>query len=61
LAHTLTFNDPNYTTNRVVTDIDWSPQINELFLASYSQNDEGSIKDHVGLVLLWNPTLKTRP
>jgi dynein intermediate chain, cytosolic len=44
----------------VVTSIDWSPQINELFLASYSQNEEGSIKDHVGLVLLWNPALKTR-
>jgi len=44
----------------VVTDIDWSSQINELFLASYSQNEEGSIKDHVGVVLLWNPTLKNR-
>lgn len=59
-SHSLTFSDPNYTFNRVVTSIDWSPQINELFLASYSQNEEGSIKDHVGLVLLWNPTLKTR-
>ena len=59
-AHSLTFSDPNYTSNRVVTSIDWSPQISELFLASYSQNEEGSIKDHVGLVLLWNPALKTR-
>ena len=60
MSKSLTFSDPNYTTNRVITSIDWSPQINELFLASYSQNEEGSIKDHVGLVLLWNPTLKTR-
>jgi dynein intermediate chain len=60
LAHTVTFSDPNYTTNRVITDLDWSPQINELFLASYSQNEEGSIKDHVGVILLWNPSLKNR-
>lgn len=38
LCQSLTFADPNYTTNRVVTSIDWSPQISELFLASYSQN-----------------------
>ena len=60
MAHTVTFTDSNYTTNRVITDLDWSPQINELFLASYSQNEEGSIKDHVGLILLWNPALKNR-
>ncbi|CAM6006167.1 unnamed protein product [Sphagnum balticum] len=60
LAHTLTFTDPNYTNNRVVTDFDWSPQISELFLASYGQNEEGSIKDHVGVCLLWNPILKNR-
>lgn len=60
LAHTVTFTDHNYTANRVITDLDWSPQINELFLASYSQNEEGSIKDHVGVILLWNPSLKNR-
>lgn len=47
--------------NRVVTDIDWSHQIPELFLTSYSQNDEGSIKDHVGVILLWSLSLKSRP
>lgn len=38
LANTITFSDPNYTNNRVITAMDWSSQINELFLASYSQN-----------------------
>ncbi len=61
MTHSLTFTDSNYTRNRVVTDFDWSPQISELFLTAYSQNDEGSIKDHVGVVLLWNPILKNRP
>jgi hypothetical protein len=27
LSHAVTFVDHNYTVNRVVTDIDWSPQI----------------------------------
>lgn len=27
LSHGITFSDHNYTVNRVVTDIDWSPQI----------------------------------
>ena len=53
--------DPNFTANRVITDLDWSTQISELFLASYSQNEQGSIKDHVGVVLVWTPNLKTRP
>ena len=56
----MTFSDPNLTANRVITDLDWNSQLNELFLASYSQNEEGSIKDHVGVVLLWNPALKNR-
>ena len=33
-----TFNDPTFTNNRVVTDLDWSTQIPDLFLTSYSQN-----------------------
>ena len=36
LAHGVTFFDHNYTVNRVVTDLDWSPQISDLLLASYS-------------------------
>lgn len=39
LAPTVKFFDTNYTKNRVVTAIDWSPQIPELVLASYSQNE----------------------
>lgn len=38
LAHSVSFNDSNYTSNRAITDMDWSPQINELFLTSLSQN-----------------------
>lgn len=45
----------------MVTDLDWSSQISDLFLASYSKKEEGSIKDQVGVVLLWNPALKNRP
>lgn len=61
LKHISTFSDPNFTGNRVVTDLDWSAQISDLFLTSYSQNEEGNIKDHKGVVLVWNPSLKTRP
>lgn len=32
------FSDPNLTNGRVVTDLDWSTQIPELFLTAYSQN-----------------------
>jgi hypothetical protein len=39
LSHGISFNDHNYTLNRVVTDLDWSPQISELILASYSENE----------------------
>lgn len=56
------FADPNLTNYRVVTDLDWSTQIPELFLASYSQkNEQENIKDHVGVVLVWTPSLRTRP
>ena len=41
--------------------MDWSPQFPELFLTSYSQNDEGSIKDHVGVILTWSVALRSRP
>ena len=27
LSHSINFHDKNYTMNRVVTDMDWSPQI----------------------------------
>lgn len=55
------FADPNLTSGRVVTDLDWSTQIPELFLASYSKNEQENIKDHVGVVLVWTPALRTRP
>jgi dynein intermediate chain len=61
LNPTVKFFDANYTKNRVVTSVDWSPQIPELVLASYSQNEEGNIKDHVGVLLLWSLSLRTRP
>lgn len=61
MAHGLTFSDHNYSVNRVVTDLDWSPQISDLLLASYSENSQKNIKDHAGVALLWNPALKNRP
>lgn len=61
MAQATAFSDPNFTANRVVTDLDWSNQISDLFLASYSKNEEGNIKDHVGVVLLWSAQLKSRP
>ena len=36
-------------------------KLDDLFLASYGQNDEGNINDPLGLVLLWSLSLKTRP
>ena len=39
LAPAVKFFDAHFTKNRVVTSLDWSPQIPELLLASYSQNE----------------------
>ncbi|CAK75520.1 unnamed protein product (macronuclear) [Paramecium tetraurelia] len=61
LTKLLSFSDKLYTENRVVTSIQWSPNLPYSFLASYSQNEEGSITDQVGVVLLWSLQLKSRP
>lgn len=47
--------------NRMITDLAWSPHIPDLLLASYSQNEEGTINDPVSLIMLWSLSLKTRP
>ncbi|CAD8067036.1 unnamed protein product [Paramecium sonneborni] len=61
LTKLLSFSDKVYTENRVVTSIQWSPTLPNTFLAAYSQNEEGSITDQVGVVLLWSLQLKSRP
>ncbi|CAD8153116.1 unnamed protein product [Paramecium octaurelia] len=61
LTKLLSFSDKLYTDNRVVTSIQWSPNLPNTFLAAYSQNEEGSITDQVGVVLLWSLQLKSRP
>ena len=59
--HQMKFKDTNYTSNRIVTDLNWSPSIDNLVLASYSENPLGNIDDPVGVALLWSLTLKSRP
>mmetsp|Transcript_78175 Transcript_78175/g.117632 ORF Transcript_78175/g.117632 Transcript_78175/m.117632 type:complete len:86 (+) Transcript_78175:48-305(+) len=55
------FYDPNYSADRVVTALEWSPNMPEVFLAGYSQNENGSINDPIGVVLLWSLNLRSRP
>ncbi|EGR27431.1 hypothetical protein IMG5_196130 [Ichthyophthirius multifiliis] len=61
LTHYLKLKDTQYSQNRVITSLEWSPNRNDLLLASYSQNEQGNINDPVGLVALWSLGLKSRP
>jgi len=55
------FYDQQLTSNRVVTSIDWSPIVPELFLSSYSQSFEGNPNEPQGVLLLWSLSLRSRP
>lgn len=55
------FFDQQYSSNRIITSLDWSPHIPELCLASYSQSFEGNPNDPQGVVLLWSLSLRSRP
>jgi len=55
------FHDKQLTSSRVVTSIDWSPNVSELFLASYSQSFEGNVNDLQGVLLVWSSSLRSRP
>ncbi|KRX01996.1 WD40-repeat-containing domain [Pseudocohnilembus persalinus] len=55
------FYDQQFCENRVITNLQWSPNFTDVFLASYSQNEEGTINDPVGVVLVWSAGLKSRP
>jgi dynein intermediate chain len=35
--------------------------MNDALLASYGQNEEGGIHDHVGVILVWSMELRNRP
>ncbi|KAK9495658.1 WD40-repeat-containing domain protein [Lipomyces doorenjongii] len=54
------FLSDRWSTNRVVTAIDWSQKYSELFLAAYSKNSQ-SIRDPLGIVQVWNTHLRDRP
>jgi len=55
------FYDQQLASNRVVTSIDWSPIVPELFLSSYSQSFEGNPNEPQGVLLLWSLSLRSRP
>lgn len=61
LTHQVSFFDQSYSINRVVTALQWSPILPDTFLTAYSQNEEGSINEQVGVVLIWSTQLKNRP
>ena len=61
LEHLISFYDAQYSANRIVTSIDWSPNLPELILASYSQNLDGNPNDPQGVALLWSMALRSRP
>ncbi|KAM3143896.1 hypothetical protein pb186bvf_003947 [Paramecium bursaria] len=61
ITHQMNLSYPQYTQNRVVTSLSWSPNLPGTVLASYSQNEEGSISDQVGVALIWSLQLKSRP
>ncbi|GAW05764.1 dynein intermediate chain [Lentinula edodes] len=54
------FFDEQYTKNRSITDVDWSPQYPELSVASYNKN-AAALNEPDGIVAVWNLHLLERP
>lgn len=58
------FFDPDYCQERTVTDLQWSPRLNEpLLLATYSDRRDATVgsQDADGLALVWSFMLDGRP
>uniref|UniRef100_A0A4W3IUM8 Cytoplasmic dynein 1 intermediate chain 2-like n=1 Tax=Callorhinchus milii TaxID=7868 RepID=A0A4W3IUM8_CALMI len=51
------FYDENWSKDRVVTCLDWSPQYPELMVASYT-NNEDALNEPDGVALVWNMKYK---
>jgi len=54
------FYDKNFA-ERVVCALEWSPEYEELLLASYQKVHTDYVQENTGVVLLWSLSLKTRP
>ena len=60
LKESLQFFDEKQTRKRQITDLQFSPHFQELFLSSYNRNPSAP-SDAAGLVLLWNSHAPSRP
>lgn len=63
LSQMAKFYDSHFSAGRVVTAVDWSPHLDSgnTILAAYSKKFDFTIKDEVGLVLVWSLSMKSRP
>jgi len=50
-----------WTSDRTVTDMDWSPEFAELMLGSYNKKKQSLITDPYGVCCIWNLHLQGRP
>ncbi|KAG4088674.1 WD40 repeat-like protein [Neocallimastix lanati (nom. inval.)] len=55
------FFSEEWTKDRTVTDIDWSPEFSELMLGSYNKKKQSLITDPYGVCCIWNLHLQGRP
>jgi len=55
------FYSEDWTKDRTVTDMDWSPEYDELILSSYNKKKQSLITDPSGVCCIWNLHLQGRP
>ncbi|ORX56626.1 hypothetical protein BCR36DRAFT_580934 [Piromyces finnis] len=55
------FYSEEWTKDRTVTDMDWSPEHEELILSSYNKKKQSLITDPSGVCCIWNLHLQGRP
>lgn len=55
------FYSEEWTKDRTVTDMDWSPEFAELMLGSYNKKKQSLITDPYGVCCIWNLHLQGRP
>jgi len=55
------FHSEEWTKDRTVTDMDWSPEYSELMLGSYNKKKQSLITDPYGVCCIWNLHLQGRP
>jgi dynein intermediate chain, cytosolic len=61
LKHMMTLYSDEYSNERCISSLQWSPRYNELLLASYISVSRSVTSENRGLVCLWSLTLKSRP